>query len=302
VNYKTDPSKNTLAYLCLTAVCILWGATWVASAYSVRQGIPALEVTALRQFIGGILLCIGVWLLNKGQVTYPKWKDLIILAFLNFICSNGLSTWGVQYVPAGLASIIAATYPIWLVMIYAYYYKKEISNKIWIGMIGALIGLVLIFYPKLKIAHYEDGFLFGIGLTFFSTFSWTLGTVYTKNQAAKGIDPYFSIGAQMLISSIWLFIGIKSTNHWIPINQVPINVWYGVLFLVVAGSILAFTCFLYALKNLPAEQVSIYAYINPIVALIISNIFMREEITIFLIIGGAIVLGSVYIINKAIKL
>lgn len=298
---KLNFSKKSIAYFCLLVVCILWGTTWVASSWTVRQGVSALQVAAFRQLIGGSLLCAGILIYNRGKVKLPPLRDLILLAILNFIFSNGLSTWGVQYVPAGMASIIAATYPLWMVIIYTIYFKRQITTKVWVGMIFALIGLIIVFFPVLKYSRYEENFLFGLWLTIVSTATWALGTIYTKIQTEQDVDPYFSIGLQMLISGVALTTFQILFGHYTPIADITGHVWMGILYLVIAGSLISFSCFIYALKNLPAEQVSVYAYINPIVALITSNIFMGEQITSLLIIGGAIVLSGVYLINQAYK-
>ena len=298
---KAKASPNFAAYLCLFAVCILWGTTWVVSAYTVRKGVSALQIASIRQLIGGSLICVALLLYNKGKIELAPWKDTIFLAVINFIFSNGVSTWGVQYIPAGLASVIGATYPIWVVIIYFFFFNKQISNQVWVGLIIAFLGLVAVFFPSLANAELKDNFMFGLGLSIFSTITWSIGTIYTKNQTMKKVNPYFSLGLQMLISGSIITVIQSFNGTYIPLKDIPFEVYMGTLYLTVFGSIIAFSCFIYALKNLPAEQVSIYAYINPIVAMILSNIFLGEKITLLLILGSLIVLGGIYILNKAFK-
>jgi drug/metabolite transporter (DMT)-like permease len=292
---------NFIAYLALVSVCFFWGTTWVVSSYTVRQGINALQVASLRQLIAGILICGWLYFYHKGNLAYPSLKDTILLGFLNFILSNALSTWGVQFVPGGFAAIIGAAYPLWLVVIYTLYYKKSFSNKLWFGMILAFIGLIFVFYPSIKTAEVKNTFVFGFLLSLFSTVSWAIGTIYTKNQTKKDVNPYLSLGLQMLLSGSALYILLMINRQTAPIKDIPLNVWGGIMYLVVAGSLLAFVCFIYCLKYLPTEQVSIYAYINPIVALIFSSIFMDEKITPLLLFGTAVVIAGVYIINQTFK-
>ncbi|MBK7787646.1 MAG: DMT family transporter [Saprospiraceae bacterium] len=116
---------NFMAYACLVAVCILWGTTWVASAWTVRQGVSALQVAAIRQIIAGVVLCSSLWFVLKDKLVLPSWRDTVLLAFLNFVCSNALSTWGVKFIPGGLGSIVGAAYPLWLVVLYTWFLIKR---------------------------------------------------------------------------------------------------------------------------------------------------------------------------------
>lgn len=298
---RAKASPNFAAYLCLFAVCIFWGTTWVVSAYTVRQGVSALQIASIRQLIAGSLLCFGLLLYNKGKVELAPWKDTFFLAIINFVFSNGVSTWGVQYIPAGLASIIGATYPIWVVIIYYFFFNKVISKQVWLGLSISFLGLVAVFFPSLANAELKENFMFGLGLSIFSTITWSIGTIYTKNQTQKKVNSYFSIGLQMLISGSIITIIQKMNGSYIPLTEIPLDVYLGTLYLTLFGSIIAFSCFIYALKNLPAEQVSIYAYVNPIVAMMLSSIFLGEKITLLLLMGSLVVLAGIYILNKAFK-
>ncbi|MBK8701318.1 MAG: EamA family transporter [Saprospiraceae bacterium] len=148
----------------------------------------------------------------------------------------------------------------------------------------------------------KGNFVFGFALSVFSTITWALGTIYTKRQTGQQVNPYFSIGLQMLLSGLSLSFFLEGTGNFTPIADITLNVWVGIGYLTLFGSLIAFSCFLYALKHLPAEQVSIYAYINPIVALFISHLWMGEEVTALLLTGSAIVILGVYIINRAFKI
>ncbi len=294
-------APNFAAYLCLFAVCILWGTTWVVSSYSVRQGISAMQVVSIRQLIAGAVLFVSMMIYHKGALNWPSWKSTLFLSFLNFVFSNGLSTWGVQYLPAGMASIIGATYPLWLVIFYFLFFKRAISRMIWTGMLICFVGLVFVFAPNIIGTTLKEHFLFGLGLSIFSSMTWALGNIYTKRQSSQEVNPYFSLSLQMLISGAVITVALGSTHQLSSWSTIPMNVWASIMYLVVAGSLAAYSCFLYALKHLPAEQVSIYAYVNPIVALFISHLFMEEPVTSILLVGTAIVLAGLYVLNIAFK-
>jgi drug/metabolite transporter (DMT)-like permease len=211
--------------------------------------------------------------------------------------SNALSTWGVKYISAGLGSIIGAIFPLWLVIIALVGSKSKPHPKTIFGLLLGFTGICVIFYDHLHDFINPD-FRLGIFLSLASTWSWAFGTLYTKKQAAH-FNPYFSLGLQMLISGITLFGFTHAVDLAIPLSAIPWQSWVAIAFLVLFGSVIAFVAYLYALQNLPTEQASLYAYINPIVAVLLGWIWFDEKLTGFIICGTLITLFGVYLVNKA---
>jgi drug/metabolite transporter (DMT)-like permease len=133
-----------------------------------------------------------------------------------------------------------------------------------------------------------------------ATWSWALGTIYTKQQA-KEFNPYFSLGLQMIISGLVILVICEPTNMSIPLREIPWQSWASIVYLVIFSSVITFVAYLYALQHLSAEQTSVYAYINPIVAVTLGAILFNEKLTVFIAIGGAITLLGVYIINHSLR-
>lgn len=299
-NPLTIHKKGTKAkaLFALALVCILWGTTWIASKEGVKH-MPALQLAGIRQLIAGSLY-VGFFLYKKVPLPKGKeWIPVLILSFLNFIMSNGLSTWGVKYISAGLGSIMGAIFPLWLVVIGLFMSKEKLPQKAIIGLLLGFIGVCVIFYDHLQDFGVAD-FRFGIILSLIATWTWAMGTLFTKKQAAH-FNPYFSLGLQMLISGIVLTIFTKATGNAISITDIPEKSWIAITYLIIFGSLIAFICYLYALQNLPTEQASIYAYINPMVAVLCGWVFFNEKITIYITVGGLVTLLGVYLVNKAFK-
>jgi drug/metabolite transporter (DMT)-like permease len=213
--------------------------------------------------------------LPKGK----EWITVIILSLLNFVLSNGLSNWGVQYISAGLGAIIGAIFPLWIVIIGFFYEHFD--------------------------DFFDSKFRFGIILSLIATWTWAFGTLYTKKNA-NSFNPYFSLGLQMMISGTLLLVITGTINSpeiksFVPFTSIPWQSWLCIAYLVVFGSLIAFVAYLYALQNLPTEQASIYAYINPIVAVLLGWIIFNEHLTLFIGIGGAVALLGVFLVNKAFK-
>jgi len=301
LNPLTIHKKGTRAkaIFALALVCFFWGTTWIASKEGVKY-MPALQLAGIRQFIGGA--CYVIFFLIKGY-RLPRgkeWIPILVLSFLNFLMSNGLSTWSVKYISAGLAAIMAAIFPLWLVVIGLLGSRSRISIRAIVGFITGFSGVCIIFYEHLHDFFNRD-FQFGIILSLVATWTWAFGTLYTKKQAAN-FNPYFSLGLQMVISGTFLSLVTNLAGQAVPLTAIPWQSWAAMGYLVVFGSIISFIAYLYALQNLSAEQTSLYAYINPIVAVLFGCMIFSEKMTVFIAVGGVITLFGVYLVNRAYKI
>jgi len=303
LNPLTIRKKGTRAkaIFALVMVCILWGTTWLASKQGVKHIPDALQMAGIRQFLGGI--CYVSFFLYK-KIPLPKgkeWIPILVLCFLNFIMSNGLSTLALQYkISAGLGSIIGAIFPLWLVVIGLFSSKTKMPRLAIVGLLLGFGGVCIIFYDHLN-EFLDSQFRWGILLSVIATWTWAIATLYTKKQASH-FNPYFGLGLQMVIGGITLYCFSAATGRAVSITAVPWQSWAAIAYLVIFGSLIAFVCYLYALQNLPTEQASIYAYINPIVAVVLGSIIFDESLTVYLAIGGLVTLLGVYLVNRAFKI
>jgi drug/metabolite transporter (DMT)-like permease len=291
---RLKKKNKALAYVALAIVCFFWGTTWIASKQGVKY-MPALQMAGLRQLMGGSVYFI--YFMGKGRVLPrgKEWWTVVILSLLSFVGSNGLSTWGVKYISAGLGSIIGAIFPIWLVII-GYTRSQKLSLAAILGIFMGFGGICVIFYEHMADFLNPD-FSFGIFISLLATVCWALGTTFTKEKAAD-FNPYFSLGLQMMISGISLISVTNATGNTIPLADIPWQSWTAMGYLVTFGSVFSFTAYLYALQHLPIEQASIYAYINPIVAVLLGVWLFDEKFSVFIAVGGLIVLAGVYLVNR----
>jgi drug/metabolite transporter (DMT)-like permease len=286
-----------LPIMALCWVSFFWGTTWLASKEGVKH-MPALQLATIRQFLSG-LIYVGYFLLKKEP--WPKgkqWRTILVLSFLNFVCSNGLSTWGVKYMTSGLGAIISALFPIWIIII-NFFNGERIAKMALFGILISFGGICIIFIDYIADFLRPD-FQFGIILMTASTITWAFGILQTKKKAAS-FNPYFSLGLQMLISSVFLFGITEATGVNIPLSEIPSESWWAIGYLVIIGSVLTFIAFIYTLQHLPTEISSIYVYINPIVAMILGSIIFGETLTQAIAIGSAVTLTGLYMVNKSIR-
>ena len=290
-------SSVGLPILALCWVSFFWGTTWIASKEGVKY-MPALQLAAIRQFLGATLY-LSYFLFKKTP--WPKgkqWKTIIILSILNFVLSNGLSTWGVKYISSGLGAIIGALVPLWVVIISLFRGEKLVKLAI-VGLVIGFAGVCVIFYEHLSDFLIFD-FRFGIIISIISTLTWAFATLYTKKKAAS-FNPYFSLGIQMFISSIFLFTYLGATGSAVSLSSIPVISWVSIGYLVIFGSVLTFIAYIYALQHLPAEINSIYAYINPIIAVLLGAYIFGEPLSTAIAVGGTITLFGLYLVNRSFQ-
>lgn len=286
-----------LPIIALCWVSFFWGTTWIASKEGVKH-MPALQLVAIRQFIGGSLY-ISYFLFKKTP--WPKgkqWKSILIMSALNFMLSNALSTWGIKYISSGLGAIIGAIVPLWIVII-TFARGERLPRLTVFGLLISFSGICVIFYDHLN-DFLKPDFRFGIFISIISTLTWAFGSLYTKKKAAS-FNPYFSLGLQMFISSIFVFAITGATGTSIRLSAIPAASWWAIGYLVVFGAVLTFIAFIYALQHLPPEISSIYAYINPIIAVILGSLIFGEALNTAIAIGGSVTLFGLYLVNYALR-
>ncbi len=293
-------SPKTKGYLALTATSLIWGVTWVASKIGVRE-IPPLQMAYTRQFIAGIIF-VGFFAFYKklSLPTAKQFRWLIVMAVIMFVSANGLSTWGIQYIPAGLGSLIGALYPLSVVIIEKVFFKsKSLTAVTIVGLLLGISGIAIVSYEN---AFHHDGsnFLLGVFLSVTAMLSWSVGTIFMARNKVD-INPYYGVGWQMIISSVILFIIMQTTQTVIPFFEISVKVWLVIGFLVLFGSLLAFIAFIYSMKVLPTAVGSLYAYINPFVAMVTAYIVLNEKLSLNILWGSIVTITGVYLVNYSTK-
>ena len=293
-------SGKSKGYFALLVTSIVWGTTWVVSKIAI-QHMPALQMVYIRQFLAGagfVLFFMGV---KKFKLpTRMQFGWLLVMAFLMFVFANGFSTWGVKYIPAGLGALIGALYPFSVVCIERIFLKKKNFTALtFLGLFLGLSGVAVVFYEN---AFMVSGpkFILGLALSVFAMLSWSLGTVFLSRNKAN-IDPYYGTGWQMLIASLLLFIMAETTTDTVPLKSIPLNTWMMILYLVVFGSVIAFIAFIYSMKKLPASIASLYAYMNPMVAMLLAAVLLKEKLTLNILWGSVVTLLGVFMVNYSVR-
>lgn len=287
------------AYFALSVTSIVWGTSWVASRYAV-QSAPALQVSATRQMIAGLLFA-GFFLLKGEKLPNPKqmlW--LAGMSILLFVFANGLATVGVKYISSGLAALIAALYPLSVVIIEKIFFKnRKIGWVTFLGIVLGITGIAIVFYDN-AFHHQGPNYWIGILVSVIAMLSWSVGTIIISRKQIT-LNPYYAIGWEMIFASLFLFAGAAVTGNLVPFSSFPAQTWYAISYLVMMGSLIAVVAFLYTMKHLEASVAALYAYVNPIVAIVIGSFLIKEPLTKEIIIGSCITLIGVYLVNQSLR-
>lgn len=293
---KKDMHK---AYIALAIVSFFWGTTFIASRIG-AQHIPGLFISGIRQFVSGSILV--AFFLFKGQKIPGRdiLKKISVQSIFLLCIANGLLTWSVEYISGGLAAIIAALVPLFIALFTVWLSKCEkITRPMLIGLLIGFVGVFTIFYDYLAQLH-SRSFVLGVVLAIISTLSWSFGTVYSSKQKPP-IDILFNVGLQMLIAGIVVLTVCGITGKYVSPAHIDQSAWLALGYLILFGSLLAYSAYVFVISKLPPTQVSIYAYINPIVAVILGWLLLSEKMNINMIVGTLITLSGVYLVNREFK-
>ncbi len=293
-------SHQKKAYLALAVTSIVWGTTWVASKMGINH-MPALQLASIRQLFGGSIYIVFFLLIKKEKLpTKKQFLWLMPMAFLMFVSSNGIATYGLQFITSGLAALIAALYPLSVVLIERFYYKAiQITTQTMLGLFLGLLGIGFIFYKDSLQVH-GGQYALGVGLSMFAMLTWSVGSIIISRTKID-LNPYYSIGWQMLLSAVTMGLFTYFYGNYIPIKEIPAISWGVIIYMVIGGSVFAFISFIYSMKHLQASIASLYAYINPIVAIWVGSLLLKEEMSWNSIVGTICTLTGVYLVNNSLK-
>jgi drug/metabolite transporter (DMT)-like permease len=287
------------AYIALALVSFFWGTTFIASKIG-TQHMPGLFLSGIRQFSSGFLMV--AFFLIKGY-KMPGWnslKHITIQGIFLLTLANGLLTWALEYINSGFAAIISATVPLFITLFSVLLLRNAKLTK-WMlaGIIIGFAGVVTIFFDYLKQLE-NKSFAFGVTLAFLSVLAWTFGTVHSSKQKPP-VDILFSVGLQMLIAGIITLIICFATGKYINITEAGSASVYALLYLIFFGSIVAYSAYVFAISKLPPAFVSIYAYINPVVAVFLGWLLLHEKLNPGMLLGTLITLTGVFVVNREYK-
>jgi len=295
-----DKRKVTPAGLInLFIVYFVWGSTYLAIRIGIRggAGFEPFWFGGMRVFTAGIIL-LG-WGLIRGKDLRPSRKDLLILigsGFLLWIGGNGLVVWAEQHVNSGIAALVVATVPIWVAFLDSILDSRVPKLPVILSLIIGFLGIFILSLPVFTSGIQAD--LLSILALLLASFSWASGLVLqTRNPVAlsRGV----SSGYQQLFGGIFFAVIALIVRE--PLPTPTTQAWLAWGYLVIFGSVIAFTSFVTVLQILPTRLVTTYSYVNPVIAVLLGWLILGEPITYWTVAGGVLVLIGVIGIYRAIS-
>ncbi|MFL5747276.1 MAG: EamA family transporter [Niastella sp.] len=301
----SDVKRNAsplLVVIAFATVYLVWGSTYFFIQRAIAH-IPPFILGAIRFLIAGGLL-LG-WCAIKGEKLF-NWADIkpaLISGLLMLFVGNGAVIWAEQSLASSLVAVLVSSAPIWFVVLDKPKWKENLtSSSTILGLIVGFIGVILLFSEQASKALGTGNGIQVIGLIvlIIGAMAWAGGSLYSKYNS-KSTSAMVNTAWQMLAAGVVFVPSSFINNEWSTFHfaSVTTGSWLSVLYLITMGSLAGFSAYVWLLQVRPATQVSTYAYVNPVVAVLLGLLFAGEHITFLQITGLAVILLSVLLINLA---
>ena len=282
-------------------VCLVWGTTYLAIRIALET-VPPLLMGGLRFLVAGALLITVLKVRGVRMPAAGSWPALVILGILLLGFGNGGVVWAEQTVPSGLTAVLVAMSPFWMVGIDALTAHGEpITGRRAAGLIIGFCGIVLLVWPAIHVSDSGRAFLGGVMAAQLACFGWALGSTYSRRRghtAARDESVLVTAAFEMLFGGLFLMtLGtMRGEAAWLTFNA---RTAAALVYLIVFGAIGGFTAYAYALKHLPIATVSLYAYVNPVIAVALGTLILKEAFNARLGIAAAVVLIGMALVREA---
>lgn len=289
-------SDRALGYAAFAVVCIVWGTTYLAIRVAV-QTIPPLLLTGARFTIAGVILfAVARW---RGDALPRKRSvlaELLLVAFLMVAIGNLSVVWSEQWVPSGLAALFVATAPFWAAIMEWFHDSGDrIDLRGAFGMLAGFVGVGMLVTPGGAGASFDLHFILGALAVQVGSIAWQYGTMRGKYRLAD-VPPLMSSAIQMLAGGVFVAaVGLAiGEGRRLTVTATGVA---ALAYLTFFGSVLAYTSYVYALKHMRVTSMSVYAYINPLIAVLAGWLILGERLTPVSIVAMIIILGGVALVQ-----
>lgn len=288
--------QRKLAYLAWVAVCVIWGTTYFGIRISLET-MPPFLMGGLRWTLAGGLLTL--WLAVRGEAlpAPSRWGSIALLGFLMLVLGNGGVVFAEQWVPSGLTAVLVATSPFWMAAVESVMPEGEkLRPSVVAGLIVGFSGIVLLVWPELSLGSSgHRGFLAGVIAVQIAAFGWSVGSSYSKRLDVKE-NVLGQAALQMLFGGLLMTIAGTLHGEWASLSF-STRSFSAMMYLATVGALGGFVAYTYALRHLPVSFVSLYAYINPIIAVTLGVLFLHEPFTSRMAVSAALVFAGVAVVR-----
>lgn len=284
--------RRLLPWLALLVIYVVWGSTYMAIRIVVRE-MPPFAAAAARFGAAGLVMAAVALVTDRehGRPTLRQLADYTLAGVLLLALGNALVMWSEQRIPSGIAALIVATVPTWLTFFDGLRPRGQPwTLRVWLGVLLGMAGVSLVARPG---GGMEAGHWPGVAALLVASISWSIGSLYSQSVPRR--LPLFSAAAVEMIggaAALLLESRLMGEDLGRFAGASP-QAWLGLLYLAVFGSLVGFTAFAFCLNELPASTVGTYAYVNPVVAVLLGTLFLDEPVSAALVVGAVLILGAV---------
>ena len=281
----------------LGVVYVVWGSTYLAIREAIAT-IPPFLMSAVRFLIAGSVLF--VFSVRRGdrvgdRLGWVQWRTAIIVGGLLLFMGNGGVTWSEQYIPSGITALLIATIPLWMVVVGRLWFRDRISPRAAVGVAIGFGGIVLLVLGTgTGGGHLRPAGVIGCLV---AATCWATGSLYSRT-APLPSRPLVSTAMQMLAGGVFLtIVGIASGELGdVHLSQISLTSMLGLAYLIVFGSLIAFSAYVWLLRNANLSLVATYPYVNPVVAVFLGWAILSEPVTLTTVLAGGVIVVAVAII------
>jgi drug/metabolite transporter (DMT)-like permease len=279
-------------------VYVIWGSTYLAILFAVET-LPPFLMAGVRFLVAGGLMYGWMRLGNRSAApTRAEWKGAAIVGAFLLLGGNGGVVWAEQRVPSGLAALLVATVPLWMVLLEWGGGGKRPTGRVMAGIAIGFVGLGILVGPAEILGGHAADRVGGLVLVL-AAFSWAVGSVAARRVRLPA-SPLLGTGMEMLAGGTLLVVLGTLTGEWGRLDLAaasPRSLW-AVVYLIVFGSLVGFTAYVWLLRHVEIAKVSTYAYVNPVVAVILGWALAGEELTARIAIAAAVIVAGVVFITS----
>ncbi len=284
-------------WISLFTVYILWGSTYLGIRIAIET-IPTFFMGGSRFLVAGGILYLFTWIKGESRPSWAQWKSAALIGFFLLAIGNGGVCLAENKVPSGIVALVVGIVPLWMVLL-QWLWKKgpRPDGLVWIGIAIGITGISLLVFPKgeTEVERFDPLWvLFLIG----TSLSWTVGSLYAQS-AKLPTSPLQATAMEMITGGIFLLIaglafGEPAEFHWALISYHSVIAW---LYLVLFGSLIGFTSYIWVLHKATPALASTYAFVNPVIAVILGWIFAGEALTSFIFLVSLLIVAAVAMIT-----
>jgi len=295
-NMGTKKHKAMIIILALIAVYLFWGGTYLGMKFAIET-IPPFIMAGIRFTLAGGILYIIFRIKGGQRPSLVEWKNPCLVGAMLLLGGNGVVAWAEQQVPSSIASVLIATVPLWIITFSCVGERKKPSIGSIIGIILGLCGISILVWNSNGTSSHATN-VFGMVAIIFAAFSWSAGSMYSR-KAKMPSSPLLSTGLQMISGGILLLIAAAFHGDYSGFEptKISLNSWIAMGYLVIFGSLIAFSAYIWLLNNIEPSIVSTHAFVNPIVAVFLGWLFAGEIIEVNALIAAVLIILAVVVIT-----